>query len=313
MGLLMGITGYGQIYFTNEFGSSQGVNKMDINGSNATQLISTGTRTRGIALDVPNNHMYYTNWSLGNVVRANLDGTGQTTLITGLSSVQSIQLDLTGSKMYLTQQGVGLRSANLDGTGLTTILASGGDAEGLALDIANSHIYYVQQDIREVRRVDFAGTNDTLLFTDTQRVNGIAIDSASGKMFWSRAEQSASGTGVIRKANLDGSSVQTIVTGLDWAYDVAVDQANSKLYYTVTDTTSGAGNTSTISSANLDGTSNTVLITGGVAEGAREVAIVGETPAATFYWDDTSGNGLWTTATNWVDDVAPTTGDGYLL
>ena len=263
----------GQIYFTNEFGTLQGVNSMDVDGSNASHIISTATRTRGIALDIPNNHMYWTDWSLGTLSRSNLDGTSQTTLLTGLGNPQSVQLDLTNNKMYFTVQSVGIRSANLDGTGLSTVAAVGLDPEGLALDVANSHIYYVQQDVQQVRRVDFAGTNDILLYQDNDDLNDIGLDTASGKMYWTSGVNGGS-TGTIKRANLDGSTVETQLSGLGWTYGMALDVSNSFIYYAITDGSTPAN--SSINRVNFDGTGNTNLITGGVAEGARELALVPE-------------------------------------
>ena len=263
----------GQIYFTTEFGTVQGVNKMDVDGSNASQIVSSGTRTRGIALDIPNSQMYWTGWSDGTLIRSNLDGTSQTTLLTGLGNPQSVQLDLKNSKMYFTVQSVGIRSANLDGTGLTTVAAVGLDPEGLALDVANSHIYYVQQDVQQVRRVDFAGTNDTLLYQDNDDLNDIGLDLASGKMYWTSGTNGGS-NGTIKRANLDGSTVETQLSGLAWAYGMALDVSNSFIYYAITDFSTPAN--SSINRVNFDGTGNTNLITGGVAEGARELALVPE-------------------------------------
>lgn len=263
----------GQIYFTNEFSTLQGVNRMDVDGSNATQLVSTSTRTRGIALDIPSNHMYWTEWDLGLIVRSNLDGTNETTLLTGLGRTQSVQLDLTNGKMYFTVQSVGIRSANLDGTGLATVAAVGGDPEGLALDVTNGHIYYVQQDLQQVRRMDFAGTNDTLLFQDNDDLNDIGIDIASGKMYWTSGVSGGT-AGTIKRADLDGTNVEKQLSGLGWAYGMALDTTNSFIYYAITDFNTPAN--STINRVNFDGTGNINLITGGVAGGARELALVPE-------------------------------------
>ena len=46
---------------------------------------------------------------------------------------------------------------------------------------------------------------------------GIALDLDGGKIYWSEWIQER-----IRRANLDGSQVETIVTGLEWPRDIAL-------------------------------------------------------------------------------------------
>ena len=70
-------------------------------------------------------------------------------------------------------------------------------------------------------------------------------------LYWSSQEDS-----LIRKANLDGSNIQVIVTDSNTANGMAV--SNSRLYWTGGDEWCGG----TIRSANLDGSGETTIITG---------------------------------------------------
>jgi DNA-binding beta-propeller fold protein YncE len=106
---------------------------------------------------------------------------------------------------------------------------------------------------------------------------GVAIDPATGKIYW--ADYSA---GAIRVANLNGSgSPQNLYTGESFPQGVAIDPTAGKLYWAET----GAG---AIRVANLDGTgSPTTLFS---SEGSpRGVAI--DPADGKIFWADFGGSG----------------------
>ena len=70
--------------------------------------------------------------------------------------------------------------------------------------------------------------------------------SQMSQMYWTSA-------GRIQRANLDGSNIEDLVTGLDWARDLALDVAGGKMYWT---------NTGRIQRTNLDGSNIEDLVTG---------------------------------------------------
>ena len=71
--------------------------------------------------------------------------------------------------------------------------------------------------------------------------------SQMSQMYWTSA-------GRIQRANLDGSNIEDLVTGLGWTRDLALDVAGGKMYWTT-----GAGR---IQRANLDGSNIEDLVTG---------------------------------------------------
>ncbi|MTI22681.1 T9SS type B sorting domain-containing protein [Fulvivirga sp. RKSG066] len=81
-------------------------------------------------------------------------------------------------------------------------------------------------------------------------IEGLALDPANGKLYYTRDITSSE----VRRANLDGSSATTIISGFDFSFadftEVAVDQINGKLYFN--GDFSGAGE---IWMADLDGSS----------------------------------------------------------
>ena len=170
---------------------------------------------------------------------------------------------------------------------------------------------------------------------------GVSIDSNNSKLYWYE-----SGTNTISSSDLNGSNIQTVVSSVnvDGGY-VEVDTTNSYLFFSDTDrlgntfikrtdlsgnnsttiatlptaTTSFEGITADPQSQTVyfadsnAGTISSVAYTGGsvstVTTGLSSIHAVAFKAASTlFYWDNTSTDGLWTTATNWVSDTVPTTG-----
>ena len=84
----------------------------------------------------------------------------------------------------------------------------------------------------------------------TGKIVYITIDAAGGKLYWTEW-----GTESIRRANLDGTSVEDVIIGLDKPYSIALDAAGGKLYWTERGAES-------IRRANLDGTSVEDVIIG---------------------------------------------------
>ena len=87
------------------------------------------------------------------------------------------------------------------------------------------------------------------------------------QMYWTSA-------GRIQRANLDGSNIEDLVTGLDWARDLALDVAGGKMYWT---------DVGRIQRANLDGSNIEDLVTGFNPRGLALDVVGGK-----MYWADYS-------------------------
>ena len=81
--------------------------------------------------------------------------------------------------------------------------------------------------------------------------------------------------GKIQRANLDGTNVQDIVTGLGWSTDIAFDMSMNKMYWTNRDTTSK------IQRANLDGTNIETLVT---SDTSLKESIALDISGGKMYW-----------------------------
>src|SRR5579884_2958082 len=73
---------------------------------------------------------------------------------------------------------------------------------------------------------DLGGSSARALVTGESSPEGVAIDSAAGKIYWADT-----GTGAIRVANLDGTGVRDLYTGESKASGVAIDPAAGLIYW----------------------------------------------------------------------------------
>jgi DNA-binding beta-propeller fold protein YncE len=86
---------------------------------------------------------------------------------------------------------------------------------------------------------------------------GIAIDYQKKKIYWVNQAD-----GTIKRANLDGTSQEPVLSGLTDPWDIELDLVNHKIYWT-----EGDGADGKISRANMDGTGVTPVITNVRSEG----------------------------------------------
>lgn len=109
---------------------------------------------------------------------------------------------------------------------------------------------------------------------------GVAVDSAGGKMYWTES------SGRIQRANLDGTNVETLVSGLTGnglRGGVALDVAAGKMYW-------GDAAARKIQRANLDGTGVQDLVTGATLSGVRDLVL--DLTAGKMYWPDFEENDI---------------------
>jgi hypothetical protein len=110
--------------------------------------------------------------------------------------------------------------------------------------LASDSIYWSSyRDGGGIRIGGLDGTGAGNLVAPESSPDGIAIDSAAGKIYWADTT-----SGAIRVANLDGSGAHDLYTGESQASGVAIDPATGKIYWADAVTRTGA-----IRVGNLDG------------------------------------------------------------
>jgi DNA-binding beta-propeller fold protein YncE len=164
--------------------------------------------------------------------------------------------------VYFTESGHGFFSpvqvsrVNYDGTNRQVVVPNLIDARSVALDAAGNRMFVTDHRFPTdsvVLGADLNGNNLQTLVgpLGTEGVWQIALDLAASKMYWAETQ---TGTGLaldrVRRANLDGSNVETLITGLTapWVdpQGIALHAAANTLYI-------ADGSGGTIYRANLDG------------------------------------------------------------
>ena len=225
--------GGGKVYWTEKTGERGGtINSANLNGSDVTELASIFATPMGIAVDVTNSKLYWTN-SAGRIQSANLDGSRITNELQNLESPMDIAL--AGGNAYWTQGG-NVRFVNLKGQKVVRNVSTGTDAAG-SLAIGGGKVYWTEMTGESggtVNSANLNGTGATQLASILATPIGIAVDAARSKLYWTNAR------GRIQSANLDGSKIQNVVDGLGSPGEIVLSNsiAAPTTATTPTDTTS---------------------------------------------------------------------------
>lgn len=155
-----------------------------------------------------------------------------------------------------------MKSMNLDGSGLTELFAPANPIPtadwllvGLAVDEAAGKVYWTHGGFNDgrIRRANLDGSQQQLLVSNLKIPRGLAIDPAGGKIYWCDAPPQGTARGLILRANLDGSNVETVFSlvaagqydpNFSFVGNPTVDSVNGYVYFAIN---------SVIARSNLDG------------------------------------------------------------
>lgn len=245
--------------------------RANFDSSGAVPLIGGVSQgIHGVAVDAANERVYFTDFTLGAVTGSQFDDIELDSLVGDLlgdGGIRGLALDESAGLLYWadnreTPDG-GIWTVAVDGTGLTEIVPGLNKPHGVAIDTINGKIYWTQNiddspgTSGAIRRSDLAGTNvEDVLTSLSAGIRGIDVDPVNGKIYWTDHFNDE-----ILWANLDGSSPQMILNGLDNPHDVAVDTAAGFLFWTEGIDANLDPNAS-LRRSNLDGTSPEDVLTG---------------------------------------------------
>ena len=250
--------------------------KWNINSSNDETVISGAPWPSAIEVDAAQNTFFWADTSLNKIQRAGLDGTNVQDVVTsGASNVRSLTLDTTAQKLFFAEYSTAsIKKSSYDGSNIETILGDEPSANGsLAVDSEHSHLYFWDAKHASIARMSASGTNvEQIVSIGTSQTVRLTLDleSATQKIYWTTAT-----SGKVQRANLDGSNVEDLVTGLTSPRGIALDIAGGKMYWS-------SSNGQKIQRADLDGTAAEDIVTGlSYAEG-----IAVDHGAGKVYWSN---------------------------
>jgi len=171
----------------------------------------------GVAVDVENGHVYWTNMGNppeddGSIERADLDGGNRVTIVRrgGTHTPKQLQLEPVSRKLYWSdREGMRVMRSDIDGSNVETLVQTGhGD---------------------EHRR------------DQTRWCVGVAVDAGRGQLYWTQKGPSDGGLGKILRAGIEvpagdradrRSDVEVLFDGLPEPIDLELDLATRTLYWT---------------------------------------------------------------------------------
>jgi low density lipoprotein receptor-related protein 5/6 len=203
------------------------IQRSNLDGSEVESLVTGIVRPEGLALDLLDEKVYWTQTGGGpaRIRRANLDGSAVEDFITtGLVVPQGIAVDSAAGHVYWTNNNPPeIQRANLDGGGRQTLVTGGTTYDHITLDTLGGKMYWVQD--QKIGRSNLDGSAaEFIVSSGLHRPRGIAVHADSGHVYWSDYE-----AGRIERSNLDGSNRQDVLTGLSAPYGITF--ADGKMYW----------------------------------------------------------------------------------
>lgn len=157
------------------------------------------------------------------------------------------------------------------------VMQSLGNPMGITVDRVHNVLYWTEGDTNRIMSV--ALTDNSVPQTIVQLglnpgLRGMAIAPIIGKVYWVAEDPQ-----VIQRANLDGSQIENLSVSDGSFFDVEIDEANGKLYWT---------NGNQIWRGGLDGSSPTLII----GDAGQPYYLALDLVAGKLYWTDFSSNGI---------------------
>ena len=188
-----------------------------LDGSNRSDIVSRCRTPDGVAVDVAQGHIYWTNMGIpsvndGSIERADLSGENRTTIVPqGVTfTPKQLQLEAESRQLYwCDREGMRVMRCDLDGANIETLVQSGGGEE----------------DRRD----------------ETRWCVGVAVDPERGHVYWTQKGPSDAGLGRILRADLempegatpiDRDDIEVLFGGLPEPIDLELDLETHTLYWT---------------------------------------------------------------------------------
>ncbi|KAA3606483.1 MAG: T9SS C-terminal target domain-containing protein [Calditrichaeota bacterium] len=180
------------------------IKRADIDGSNVEGLITGLSQLKGIALDLENDKIYFTNSALDKIQKSNLDGSNVEDVVDTNAGPVEIELDLVNSKIYWSDtQVTDIFRCDFDGSNIESII----DAQcfDLAIDNVNSKLYFCNNTTKKIQRSNLDGSNVEDIIDNGTTCYQVSLDATNGKIYFNNILGNK-----LQRADLDGSNIVDI-------------------------------------------------------------------------------------------------------
>jgi hypothetical protein len=205
-----------------------------------------------------------------------------------------------GARIYFSDQPAGgpgyLVSVAPDGTDqrTVTVISNAPDLRGVAFHRASGRIYFLDNGTaKSIYSIlpDGSDQQETVPVSATLINSDLEIDEGSGKIYWSEANAGTTGNGFIRRANLNGTAAEPVVTTAPGVatspYFFFLDPVGGYIYWGVL--SSGSVSSSYRRATFAGEVDETFLITSPTR--TRDIAV--DAASGTAYWCDRQTGNLY--------------------
>jgi len=242
----VGIAGAEPVVYWGDVAANK-IQRAEVGVPGTEDLVIGFSGPAGVAVDSSDGRVYWVDRAIGSIQRARIDGSEVEQVVTGLAFIvvvggaqvqggEGIALDVAAGKMYWSSLGLDgsetvskVQRADLDGSNIEELVNAPVGAFGIALDVAGGKVYWTVGD--KIQRANLDGSSPENVLTGLSSPLAIDLDVSGGKMYWTEL---GLGGAAIRRANLDGTGIETLVTfpGLAFAFGIALDPGGGKMYWT---------------------------------------------------------------------------------
>lgn len=271
-----------KVYWVQDGGSSgNAFYRANLDGSNPQPIITLANFPDVTCpiFNADGTELLWADKKSGTIQRADLDGANQATILTGLATTGQLILASDGNLYWyeLDSGEIRIRTAPR-GTGnsagaVATLVEDLNLLRGFAPVPALNKVFWINQTtaFMEFGQVGTDGSNQSLVLRAPRDIRGIDLDRANEKIYFTNS-------GVIARADMDGSNVEVLVEDLGTTEAIALDLVNGKMYWSI------GGATEKIQRANLDGSDvEDVFVHSGSGTAIYRALVVDPT-ADSLYW-----------------------------
>ncbi len=198
----------------------------------------------GMTYDSVRNKLYISDYGSGTIIQCNPDGSGQVEFRTGLDAPNAMSIDYVANAIYWDTSN-GIQRGDLASTDVNQkedfVTGQANDPDGISIDAVHRTIYWVNYN-GGVWRKNLDGTGETELIPG---VEGGSMLVVGDRIYFD--QYIAAGDIQLKSANLDGSNVAVLATGITRVvYALGYEPTGNKIYW-------GDRNNGAIMRANTDG------------------------------------------------------------